>query len=374
VRTLAKTVQGRDFIVAFIADPATLANLPRYQRIQRKLMDPRKRTAGERAAAARRGEERHPHHVEHPQHRGRRLPHAVRDRRPPGRGNTRGEVDPVQHDHHARAVQNPDGVDIVGNWYRSTLGTPAEGMQPPELYHYYTGHDNNRDWYAFTQPETRYTVDSLYTPWDPQIVNDVHQQGANAGRIFIPPYMDPLEPNIDPILTSATNALGMAMAWRMTAEGKTGIATNASYDQWSPARQYSLNHRGARILTETASARLATAINMCRSAPWGRGAATMPRSRAGTSRQHLARRPLGDRRHRAYQSSASWALLAQAARDRRSWLEGYATMGERALAAEHPWTIDSAVPDGVRDSQAAEGRPGGAAPHLDAAARAGGDS
>ena len=108
--------------------------------------------------------------------------------------------------------QNPDGVDIVGDWYRATLGTGAEGTSPPELYHHYTGHDNNRDWYAFTQVETQYTVDSLYTPWDPEIVNDVHQQGANAGRIFIPPYMDPVEPNIDPILTTGTNSLGMAMS------------------------------------------------------------------------------------------------------------------------------------------------------------------
>src|SRR4029079_6979574 len=119
--------------------------------------------------------------------------------------------------------QNPDGVDIVGDWYRSTLNTPAEGSSPPELYHYYTGHDNNRDWYAFTQKETQYTVDSLYTPWDPQIVHDVHQQGGNAGRIFLPPYMDPIEPNIDPVLTASTNALGMAMAWRMIAEGKSGV-------------------------------------------------------------------------------------------------------------------------------------------------------
>jgi len=54
---------------------------------------------------------------------------------------------------------NPDGVDIVKNWYDKTLGTPYEGTDPPELYHKYTGHDNNRDWYAFTQVETQITVD-----------------------------------------------------------------------------------------------------------------------------------------------------------------------------------------------------------------------
>src|SRR5919201_3568560 len=40
--------------------------------------------------------------------------------------------------------QNPDGVDIVGDHYRSTLGTPEEGSQTPALYHKYTGHENNR--------------------------------------------------------------------------------------------------------------------------------------------------------------------------------------------------------------------------------------
>ena len=233
--------------------------------------------------------------------------------------------------------QNPDGVDIVGDWYRSTIGTSAEGSSPPALYHHYTGHDNNRDWYAFTQKETRYTVDSLYTPWDPQIVNDIHQQGGNAGRIFIPPYMDPIEPNIDPILTIGTNALGMAMGWRLIADGKTGVATNASYDQWSPARQYSLNHRGVRILTETASARLATAVDV-------------PFDKLGTGRGYDARvatwnyPSLWQGGHWGiadivdYQSSATMAMLGEAARNRRQWLESYAALGERALSPAHPWT------------------------------------
>ncbi len=54
--------------------------------------------------------------------------------------------------------QNPDGVDIVTKWYRKTRGTPYDGTSPPELYHHYVGHDDNRDWYIFTQPETRNTA------------------------------------------------------------------------------------------------------------------------------------------------------------------------------------------------------------------------
>src|SRR6266581_1644293 len=48
VRTLGKTTLGRPFIVAFISDSATLANLEQYRQIQRRLMDPRLRAPGER--------------------------------------------------------------------------------------------------------------------------------------------------------------------------------------------------------------------------------------------------------------------------------------------------------------------------------------
>src|SRR6476620_3167963 len=331
VRTLGKTTLGRPFIVAFIADPATLANLPRYQQIQRKLMDPRLRGPGERDRLIADGKlvvlitsSIHSTEVG-----GILTPLLLAERL--ARAETP-EARQVLSNSIIMLVpsQNPDGVDIVGDHYRSTLDTPNEGSGPADLYHYYTGHDNNRDWYAFTQVETRYTVDSLYTPWDPQINNDIHQQGGNAGRIFIPPYMDPVEPNIDPILTAGTNSLGSAMSWRMISAGFTGVATNASYDQWSPARQYSLNHRGVRILTETASARLATPVDV-------------PFDRLGPGRGSDARNvtwndpvlwpggPWGIGDIVKYQTAASWALLVEAARDRQGWLESYADMGDRAL-------------------------------------------
>jgi len=91
---------------------------------------------------------------------------------------------------------NPDGVDIVNNWYQKTLGTKFEGTSPPELYNKYVGHDDNRDWYAFTQIETQLTVDKIHNVWHPQIVNDIHQQGEFGSRLFLPPYMAPVEPNV----------------------------------------------------------------------------------------------------------------------------------------------------------------------------------
>ncbi len=358
LRTLGKTVLGRPFLVAFISDPANLANLERYRQIQRQLMDPRLRTPAQLDKLLDDGKNiiLITSSIHSTEVGGFLTPFVLADRL--ARGNS-AEVRSILQNTIIMLVpsQNPDGVDIVGNWYRSTLDTPAEGSSPPELYHYYTGHDNNRDWYAFTQPETRYTVDSLYTPWNPQIVNDIHQQGSNTSRIFIPPYMDPVEPNIDPILTAGTNSLGMEMTWRMIAEGKTGVATNASYDQWSPARQYSLNHRGVRILTETASARLASPMNIAFQALGnGRGYESKVASwnhpavwKGGT---------WGIGNIVDYQTSASWAMLAAAARDRRLWLSSYATLGERALAANAPWSSESPVPSAFlipkdqRDKQA----------------------
>jgi hypothetical protein len=157
---------------------------------------------------------------------------------------------------------NPDGVDIVKNWYDKTLGTPYEGTEPPELYHKYVGHDNNRDWYAFTQVETQLTVDKIHNVWHPQIVHDIHQQGARSSRIFLPPYMQPVEPNVPKQIVEGYTELGNSMAATLRAKGYQGITTNSTYDAWTPARAYSHYHGGVRILSETASARLATPITV----------------------------------------------------------------------------------------------------------------
>ncbi|NNF13657.1 MAG: peptidase M14, partial [Gemmatimonadetes bacterium] len=103
---------------------------------------------------------------------------------------------------------NPDGLQWINDWYMGHVGTQFEGAPLPWLYHYYVGHDNNRDWYAFTQDETVLTVRDAHNAWHPQIVHDVHQMGSRGARIFFPPYIEPWEPNIDPAITTAVNQLG----------------------------------------------------------------------------------------------------------------------------------------------------------------------
>ncbi len=357
VHVLGKTTLGRPFLAAFISDPATLKNLERYRQIQRKLMDPRLRGKDELEHLLAEGKNvvLVTFSIHSTESGGWSTGLVIADRLL--RGDTP-EAKAILANTIVILVpsQNPDGVDIVGDWYRSTLGTKAEGTSPPELYHHYTGHDNNRDWYSLTQPEQRYVVDSLYTPWDPQIVNDVHQQGGNAGRIFIPPYMDPVDPNIDPILTAGTNQLGLEVGWRLISEGKVGVASNAAYDEWSPARQYSLYHRGVRILTETASARIASPVSYTfEQLGAGRGYEAKTATWNFPALWNGGRWSYGD--IVAYQTSATWALLVEAARNRRAWLESYASLGDRALAPNHPWTWDTVpaayvIPKAQKDQQA----------------------
>jgi uncharacterized membrane protein YgcG len=356
-RVLGKTTLGRPFIVAFISDSSTLANLEHFRQVQRKLMDPRLQVANERQKLIDEGKNviLVTSSIHSTECGGFTTPIVLADR-------LARAADPEAKAILANTIimlvpsQNPDGVDIVGDYYRATIGTPQEGREGPNLYHKYVGHDDNRDWYSFTQVETRYTVDSLYTPWDPQIVNDIHQQGSNAGRIFIPPYMDPVEPNIDPILTAATNGLGMSMVWRMTNEGFTGIASNASYDQWSPARQYSLYHRGARLLTETASARLASPIDISfDELGTGRGYDARVVSWNFPSLWTGGHWTYGDIVR--YQVAASWALFLDAAQNRRAWVEGYAAQADRALGSQPAWGNDKwpsaiVVPKTQPDTQA----------------------
>ncbi len=152
--------------------------------------------------------------------------------------------------------QNPDGQHlVVDHWYK-TRGTPYQRVYP-DLYHKYVGHDDNRDWFMFTQKETRMNIELVQNKYKPIITHDMHQQGPQGSRIFVPPFTDPFDVNIHPILALGQATVGQAMASQLIAEGKEGVAWLQSYDMWSPARQYMIYHGQPRILTEIASSPLA---------------------------------------------------------------------------------------------------------------------
>ncbi|HEX7315484.1 MAG TPA: M14 family zinc carboxypeptidase [Pyrinomonadaceae bacterium] len=336
---LGKTTLGAPFVLATISAPENIERLAEFKEIQRRLADPRTLGgAGDRAAEGliRRGRNVvlitcGVHSTEVGSYlSGMLIAHRLASSDEP-------EVREILRDTIVLIVPslNPDGVDIVKRWYDRTLGTPYEGTSPPELYHHYVGHDDNRDWYAFTQIETRLTVDKVHNAWRPQIVHDIHQQGAYGSRLFLPPYMRPVEPNVPPQLVEGYTELGRFMADNMLKAGFKGITWDSTYDAWTPARAYSHYHGGVRILSETASVNLATPINV-----------KPEQLRAGEG--YDARKatpnfpsvwPGGDWRLRDitnYMTTAAFELLKHAARNREAWLKRFYAVGREAVRPRRP--------------------------------------
>lgn len=155
---------------------------------------------------------------------------------------------------------NPDGLNIVADWYMSQVGTEFETASVPELYHHYIGHDNNRDWYMLTQAETQAVTRQLYHNWFPQIVYNQHQSGPFPGRIWMPPFENPVSPHLDPLLVSSLNQMGHSMRKRFDLEGKPGVTSDIVYDLWwnGSMRGGPDYHNMLGFLTETALYRYAT--------------------------------------------------------------------------------------------------------------------
>jgi hypothetical protein len=339
VEELGKTTLGAPFVLATISAPENIERLETYKDIQRKLADPRQfgarrevkaegyRSNGKTVVLITCGV----HSTEVGSYlSGMLIAHRLASSDEP-------EVREILSNTIVLIVPslNPDGVDIVKKWYDKTLGTPYEGTTPPELYHHYVGHDDNRDWYAFTQVETQLTVDKVHNVWHPQIVHDIHQQGAYGSRLFLPPYMRPVEPNVPRELVEGYTELGRFMADNMLKAGFKGITWDSTYDAWTPARAYSHYHGGVRILSETASVNLATPINV-----------KPEQLRAGEgydARKATPNFPVlwagGEWRLRDitnYMTTAAFELLKHAARNREAWLKRFYEIGREAVRPRRP--------------------------------------
>ncbi|MFW6079200.1 MAG: M14 family metallopeptidase, partial [Gemmatimonadota bacterium] len=157
------------------------------------------------------------------------------------------------------ACFNPDGTEMVVDWVDETRGTQYEGAWFPDLYHHYAGHDNNRDGYALNLAESRRFAEVVYRDWIPQLYLDVHQMGSYGARLYVPPYDDPINPNVDPLVWMEHELVGANMQIALEHEGVTGVVTGSPYTGWwFPSFHMVTNHHNiAGMLTETASAKMA---------------------------------------------------------------------------------------------------------------------
>ena len=237
-------------------------------------------------------------------------------------------------------VMNPDGLDIVASWYRHTLGGPYETTRPPWLYHYYVGHDNNRDWFMNNMPESRAVTEILYNRWYPQIVYNHHQTSPSWTRIFLPPFADPVNPRIHPGVTTGVNLVGTAMANRFAMNNMPGAVSGVVYSMWwnGGMRTVPYFHNMIGILTETGHATASPRFFDPDSIPSmiaGQGHPT-----SGTNIFY----PFpwkGGPSHFSdpvrYMIAGSLAVLRLAADRRSQWLYNIYKMGRDAIEEDGPW-------------------------------------
>jgi Zinc carboxypeptidase len=157
---------------------------------------------------------------------------------------------------------NPDGNILVTEWYQKYLGTEYEGSRMPYLYHHYAGHDNNRDFYMMNLSETRVVNNVLHHKYFPQIFLDMHQMGSTGPRMFVPPFKDPLNQNLSPLMIRETDIIGTFMAFKLQEQGKKGVASSYAFDAYWPggSKNTAWFKNVVGLLTELASAKTASPI------------------------------------------------------------------------------------------------------------------
>ncbi len=268
VKEIGKTTLGKPLIVAFISSPENIRNLDRHRRTSAKLADPRTiKDAAELESLVKNGKtivsiscSIHSTEIVASQmsmNLAYELATANDDETKEILDNTILLLIPSS---------NPDGIDIVANWYRKTLGTKSEGSSPPELYHHYAGHDNNRDWFMLNLVETQSITKLFWQEWFPQVVYDVHQMGQTGARFVIPPFFDPPNPRIPPTILREVGLVGYKMAADLQAKNIAGVATNTTFDTWwhGGFRSAPYYHNSIGILSEAASADLMSPVTITR--------------------------------------------------------------------------------------------------------------
>jgi hypothetical protein len=313
---VGKTTLGNSYVLATISAPENLAKLNRLVEINRRLADPRGLSEAEAKRLAQEGRAFyfvygtiHSTEVGNTQSLIEIAHRLATDSSP--------DIRQILDNVVVLLVpsQNPDGQYlVVDHWYK-TKGTPFTRTYP-DLYHKYVGHDDNRDWFMFTQKETRLAV-AIQNKYKPIITHDMHQMGSGGARIFVPPFDDPYDPNVHPIIAQGIASVGQAMASALVSEGKGGVEWLSRYDLWAPARQYMVYHGQPRILTEIASVNLADPLVSADGAPMGpqdaRWNFPLPYRK---STWHL--RDIVD-----YGNTVAFAGMSFVARYRTAWLENF---------------------------------------------------
>ena len=262
LREAGKTSQGRTMYYALVSSPVNLAKVDLYREIARRLAHPQGLTDAAAKKLAHDGKAfvhidggLHSTEVAGPQH----IPQLLYD------------LVSKAHEPETKAILdnvivmlwptiNPDGQQMVAEWYMKNAGTPYELSGLPRLYQEYVGHDNNRDAYMLNMVESR-VLEHTWRQWEPQIIYVHHQSGPFPTRIWLPPFSEPVGIDVPFIMSREVNMIGMAIAKSLEEHGQVGAThMGTAFDAWYPGYvDYAPNFKNiAAFWTETALFQYAT--------------------------------------------------------------------------------------------------------------------
>jgi hypothetical protein len=334
IAELGKTTNGNPFIMAIISSAANLKDLDKYKRIQRQLANPdglsaavAKNLIAEAKTVALINCNQHSTEIGSSQMAVELAYKLITENSP--------KIKKILDEVIFLLIPslNPDGQIMVVDWYNKYLGTPFEGGRMPWLYHKYVGHDNNRDHYMLTQKETKIIANVLYKEWFPQILLDQHQMGNKGPRLFIPPFADPANPNVDSIILREVALIGSHMATSLEQKGYSGVGSAMMFTAWWEGGLVRTPwwHNIVGLLSEAASVKIASPIfqkpqdlsKEFRALPGNKRTSNFPNPWSGG---WWRLRNIVD-----YELVISLALLEVGARYRDSFLNSFYLLGKKAI-------------------------------------------
>jgi hypothetical protein len=239
---------------------------------------------------------------------------------------------------------NPDGMELVSNWYMKDADTLKRSMNIPRLYQKYVGHDNNRDFYMSNQPESRNINHVLYWEWYPHIVYNHHQTGPAGAVMFAPPFRDPFNFNYDPLVIVELDLVAASMHTRFEAEGKPGVTmrSGSTYSTWwnGGLRTTPYFHNMIGLLTETIGNPTPTTIPFIPDQQLPRADLPYP----------IAPQPWHFRQSIEYSLTANRAVLDIASRERENLLYNAWRMARNSIerGSRDSWTASPSAIDATK--------------------------
>lgn len=233
--SLGKSQEGREMLMAAVADEQTLARLEDYKGFTNQLADPRQLDP---EAAATIIEQAKPmywivaglHAAElGPPEMVMELAYRLAVEEGEPFDAIRGEVITL-----ITPVLETDGRARQVEWYFRHIDQHTDYFdtppKSPPFWGHYTRHDNNRDGLTMSQPLSRNFAEAFYD-WKPTLSLDLHE---SVPFLYVSTGTGPYNARIDPITITEWQAIANYEVSRLTAKGLPAVWTWGFYTGWYP--------------------------------------------------------------------------------------------------------------------------------------------